>query len=138
MNKILLFGLIFLLVAGFIGYKIYHKPHQNIQTAAADYRLTATELFTAFDENEKAANAKYLDKIISVTGEIAAVAEDDTGQVTVTLDGGGMLGGVVCKSDNFSENGIKNPRAGEEITLKCKCTGMLMDVVLVRCVKDEI
>ncbi len=123
-------------IGGFIGYSVYNKPHKNIQSAVSDFTLSATELYSSFEENEKAANEKYLDKTLQITGIIADVSKDKKGQLSLVLEAGGLLGGVICNSDNFSDNnGFDNPKIGQQITIKGLCTGMLTDVVLVRCVQ---
>ena len=46
-----------------------------------------------------------------------------------------MLGGVICQLDELSEHKRTEFETGETVQLKGRCTGMLMDVVLVRCVE---
>lgn len=135
MKKILIPLLILGAVGLAIGIYQYNKPHKDIRSAEPAFTLEATELYSAYDTEEAAANEKYLDKVIQVTGEVADVSENGEGNLTVTLDGGGMLGGVICEMDTFSEEGTEARfEPGQTVTLKGICTGMLMDVVLVRCV----
>ena len=42
------------------------------------------------------------------------------------------MGGVSCEMQDTS--GTENIKAGDSVTIKGVCTGVLMDVVLVRCV----
>lgn len=135
MKKILPIIGILALIGGIAGFMMYNKPHDDIRSAKADFEKTATELFTDFETDETAANAKFLDKIITVSGTIAEVSKDEEGKVSITLDGGGLMGGIICKLDDFSEHKRTDFTAGETVTLKGICTGMLMDVVLVRCVE---
>lgn len=120
-----------LLIGALIGYQMYNKPHLDLANATADHRLSATELFADYEAGETEANAKYLDKVIRVEGEILNVTTDENGQISLTLDAGGIMGGVICQLDpelketSFSE--------GQSVALNGLCTGMLMDVVLVRC-----
>ena len=51
-----------------VGVFMYNKPHQNIQKASSDFQLEASALFTEFETNEAAANEKYLDKLVQVSG----------------------------------------------------------------------
>lgn len=134
MRKILLIAgvLVFGLVV--LAYFIYNKPHKNMERASADIELSATELFTAFETDESTANEKYLDKVLAVTGEVRSVQTNEEGTVTVTLSAGSDMFGVICELDTLSERPKTNFQPGETITLKGICTGMLMDVVLVRCV----
>lgn len=120
-----------------VGIYMYNKPHQNMQRAAADFELEAPELFSQFENNEASANEKYLDKVLQVTGTIKEVGTDESGQVTVTLDAGSSMFGVICKLDELTDHTRTDFKAGETVTLKGMCTGMLMDVVLVRCVEVQ-
>ncbi len=135
MKKIVLIGLACLLLGSTVGVYMYNKPHQDIQGAKADYHMPAATLFEAFAADESAANAKYLDKVVEVTGKVISVSKTDDGLPSLTLDGGSDMFGVICQMDKFSEHGELGFKEGEEVILRGICTGMLMDVVLVRCVK---
>ena len=134
MKKLLIIGAI-LAVAGLAaGYYMYNKPHEDIRSAKADYTMTAQELFAAYEANETEANQKYLGKMIQVTGTVQAAKKDEEGKTGIALTGGDMFG-VICKLDDFSEPKRTAFQPGEQVTFKGECTGMLMDVVLVRCVE---
>jgi len=123
-------------VAGLlVAFYIYNKPHENMKRAKPAYELSASEIYSAYEGDEAAANEQYLDKVIKVSGTVLESKTNDEGVVSVTLEGGGMLGGVICQLDELSEHERTDFEAGEEVTFKGKCTGMLMDVVLVRCVE---
>ena len=134
MKKIIIIGLVLAIMGAGMGWMIYNKPHQNMQSANADFKMTATELYNNFEANENAANTKYLDKIIEVKGTIQSVSEEEN-KKSITLDAGGMLGGVICQLDELSEHKRTTFEVGEIVQFKGLCTGMLMDVVLVRCVE---
>lgn len=102
-------------------------------SASADFKMAATELFEQFDADETAANAKYLDKVIEVEGSVLSVSEEEE-SITITLEAGGMLGGVICQLDPLTKHEKTSFAEGEKLKIKGICTGMLMDVVLVRCV----
>ena len=134
MRKILLIAGFLVIGLGIVAYLIYNKPHQNMQKAEADMKVNAEELFSAFASDETAANEKYLDKVLAVTGEVKSVNTSEEGTVTITLNAGSEMFGVTCELDALSEHAKTDFQPGETITVKGICTGMLMDVVLVRCV----
>ena len=134
MKRLLGIGLLLALLGLGVGYFMYNKPHQNMDKAKVDVALEASELFTAFETNEAEANEKYLDKIIKVSGTVKEVSTDDEGNISVTLESGSEMFGVVCQMDDLTKHAKTNFEPGEQITFKGVCTGMLMDVVLVRCV----
>ncbi|MCF8256029.1 MAG: OB-fold putative lipoprotein [Flavobacteriales bacterium] len=124
-----------LLLLGIVGfaaaYFIYNKPHRDIAAEDAAFNLTADELFDAFEADETAANAIYLDKVVAVTGTVAETSVNNAGQTVITLiAANAMLGGV---SATMQEQGALSVPDGAEVTVKCRCTGYLMDVILINC-----
>ncbi len=134
MKKYVLILILIGIIGAGVGYSIYHKPHENINKAKADHRISAIELFSAYQTNEENANAVYLDKIIEVEGLVKETKEED-GMVNVMLEADDMMFGVRCQLDNLSKHKRVQFAVGEKISLKGKCTGSLMDVVMVRCVE---
>ncbi|MDX5348654.1 MAG: OB-fold putative lipoprotein [Hymenobacteraceae bacterium] len=134
-NILIALGLIVVLAAG-IGYSIINKPHKNITKAESDFVVTAPKLLQDFKDNEAEANKKYLDKVVKVKGAIQSVSKEEGGMYSVMLATGDPMSGVSCTIEQQQENNF-NYQSGDSITLKGVCTGMLMDVVLVRCVVAE-
>ena len=134
MKRIIIALLAGLVVAGGIVYFVYNKPHRDVATEEAEYVLTADELFDEYEADEEAANAKYLDKTVQVSGTISEVGANDARQSFVILAAeNAMIGGVSATfqgEQSELEESIK-------VSLKCRCTGKLMDVVLVNCTLTE-
>lgn len=133
--RYLKYVLLLALVGAAVGYYLWNKPHQNMEKAAADISIEASELFAAFDTDETAANKEYLDKVIQISGTVRSSSYNEEGDVKVTLDSRDEMFGVICELDELSEHERTRFDPGEKITMKGKCTGKLMDVVLVRCVE---
>jgi hypothetical protein len=117
------------------GIYLFNKPHKNVSRSEPDYVLEARALFLAFEFDEAAANAKYLDKVIEVSGAVREVTEDEKGRLSITLDTGNDFFGVLCELQADAPWRKADFRAGEPVVFKGLCTGMAMDVVLVRCVR---
>ena len=127
--------LVLLSFAGlFIGFKMYHKPHEDMTTTKASFELSAAELYEAYQNNEAEANKKFLDKIIIVEGLIKETSEDG-GSLSVVLESDDMMFGIRCELDILSKHDQTEFIIGGKIKFKGICTGSLMDVVLVRCVE---
>lgn len=120
------------LAGGYAGYKMWNKPHREVAGASADVALEATELYAQYTADEAAANALYLDKIVQVCGTVVQVSNEN-GLVTIQLDSGDLMGGVLCELDNFAAHDRTEFPAGERACFKGICTGYLSDVVLNRC-----
>jgi hypothetical protein len=135
MKKILLYLLPIVLIGASVAYFIYNKPHQNMEKADADLNISARELFSAFESDEAAANEKYLEKIVVVKGQIKDISTNEDGNLSLTLASENDMFGVICQMDELTEHPRTDFSVGETVSLKGICTGMLMDVVLVRCVE---
>lgn len=124
-------------VLGVIGIGVatymWNKPHQNMSSASSDLAIAAPALFTAFDTNEAEADAKYLEKIVSVKGKVKSV---DVEGKKIVLESDDDMFGVICELDALTEHKRLDFKVGEEVRMKGICTGKLMDVVLVRCVEE--
>ena len=133
MRKWIYAVLILGLVGGGIGLYQYNKPHKKILDIDPDFSMSAVDIFEEYELDEYASNEKYLDKVIHIQGTVQDVKEEG-GSISITLDSGGMFG-VICQLDELSKHKRTDFTIGEEVSLKGICTGLLMDVVLVRCIE---
>lgn len=133
--KKILLGLLLLAFAGAgYGFYLYNKKPADVRTLTANYQLTAEALLADFNKDETAANTKYLDKVIAVSGKVTEVKlEAASGQATVTLDSGDPMAAVTCSFYNDEIASVKQLKQGDNVVVKGKCTGKLMDVVLNKC-----
>lgn len=131
-KKIILTLLILGLIGAFVAYKIYNKPHVDVAETSSDISLKATKIVDDFSSDENAANKKYLDKIVEVSGSISSIkTENET--VIIALEGNDF-GNVLCYLSEESRTEINSLKEGQQIKLKGICTGFLLDVVLVKSV----
>lgn len=134
MKKKIIIGIVILGLLGLAyGSYEYFRPHQSLKNLQSDVTLTAQELFTEYETDETTSNEKYLDKVIEVTGTIKDISTNKEGITSITLDAANDLSGVICELDKDGKH--RNFKTGETVIFKGMCTGMLMDVVLVRCVE---
>lgn len=132
MKKVLIVCSVLIAALVIGGYYMYNKPKESLDSQDAAYSLTADELFTAFEQDENAANAKYLNKIVEVTGIVSAFTTEN-GEQVVTLETSSGMFGVICRLE-MNKEPVKMPEKGAVVKVKGLCTGMLMDVVLVQTV----
>jgi hypothetical protein len=131
MKKILLVVLVLGLMGASVGFYFYTKTPDDIRDLKEDFTLSAIDLVQAFNENEEAANQKFLNKVIVVSGTIADIKTDSN--PTLQLEGTDLLSGVTCSFYEDEVAKLKTLKAGDQVILKGKCTGKLMDVVLNNC-----
>ncbi|NBB89179.1 MAG: hypothetical protein GVX96_05285 [Bacteroidetes bacterium] len=130
-RNVLIVLLVAAIIGGVIGYQQYNKPHRDLMSEEVSAKITAQELFDDYEKDEAAANEKYLDNILEVSGTIEKVNVGEE-KSTVQLRTDDLMAGIICE---FEQGELKTiPTAGDKINVRGICTGMLMDVVLVRCV----
>lgn len=133
MKKILLAIAALLLVGGVIGWYQYQKSVPTLERVKAEFTMTADELFEAFDTDESAANERYDQKVIELTGIVVAVTEQAQG-ANVTLEAqNALMGGVSCGFNELP----KGVQVGQTFKCRCRCQGFLMDVILNNCYAIE-
>jgi len=135
MRKLLYLLVVVSVVSLATGYYLYQMPPKNLSRVKTEVTVSADELMSSFEDNEDAANKVYLGKVVEVTGKITDVEIKDDGSAQLILASQSMMGGISC---NFSAEDISEfagvVRKGQNATIKGKCSGYLMDVILERCV----
>ena len=122
---LILFVIGALAVAGVV-YYVYNKPHRDV-TKEKGISLTAQQLYDAFKTNEADANAKYLEKAIELSGEVAQVTTHQDGQVVVDFKTSDPMVLINCTFKTHPGN-IK---PGDTLTFKGICTGYIPDANVV-------
>jgi hypothetical protein len=126
-------GLIILALAGAgYGWYSYQKAPPDIREHKGGIEIAAIDLLQAFQQDELAGNAKYVDKVLIVTGTVTGIQIESSGQATVSLQTNDLLAAVTC-SFYQDDEGVKKIKTGSPARIKGVCTGMLTDVVLNKC-----
>ena len=133
---ILAFLLLGLLAAG-IGLYLYFKPVKSFEHASPDMSLDAGTLVKDFQADESKANSRYLNKLLQVSGTVSDISEDEKGLTNINLGVDGEMAMVSCSMDTAVRSDFNSVKSGQTVRLKGLCSGMLMDVVLVKCVLIE-
>lgn len=111
---------------------LYNKPHRNISREKPEFEMTAEALISDFQIDEQTANAKYIDKVIQVTGKLVSISNAGNGSTILALED--EMEGVTCTIDSIGtknqSNIIQKLEPGNPIVVKGRCDGMLFDVRL--------
>jgi hypothetical protein len=110
------------------GLYLFNKQHADLQKSKPDFVITATDLQKAFEDNEVDAMAKYVNKVIEVSGIIESVKTGEGNITNVTLKTGSDFSSVICTLTPQSDASKLVP--GNETTIRGECSGFLMDVLL--------
>ena len=134
MNKVIKVLLIAVLALGIIGaisyFSFMNAPKASSKGKKIELSIPAAELFKAFEQDETASNAKYMSKIIAVTGIIDEIEEDRNGAPVLFLQTGADVAGILCTLESSQKEKASGLKTGDAVTVKGVCTGMLMEVVI--------
>jgi len=138
---ILLPFLVFVVIAVIIVYQIWNKPHQNIKDADA-LNTTAQDLYTSLSGNSSKIKSFFINKVVSVKGEVKQVSTNQLHQQIILLKTNIPQGSVNCTM----EEKVKDIKIGNAILLKGICIGYIGadldlglpgDVFLIRCYRSN-
>ena len=119
-------------------YYVFNMPRRNISKEKAVYTLEAKQMISEFKKDEDSATKKYLDKTISVKGEIKSIRTLNNHGMVFSLED--EMEGVSCSVDSADvvNNALKIAQLvkGSTGTFKGRCSGMLMDIQVINCVPE--
>jgi hypothetical protein len=110
---------------------MFNLKHTDMAKAKPDFIISATALQKEFEDNETAASAKYINKILEVSGTIASVKPADNNTLSISLITGSDISSIICTFPAITDPLQYKP--GDEIKLRGECSGFLMDVLLNNC-----
>lgn len=122
--------IVLIAIAGTVFYT-FRKSPDSVKNQKPDYILEAGDLVDAFFNDEDAANQKFLNKTLQVSSTVIEIEQGSENNTIVYLMGNDM-GNISCQfsSKEISKAGIET---GKQITVKGKCSGYILDVVLNKC-----
>jgi hypothetical protein len=129
MKKVIIIAVSLLIIAGAVGFYQWNKPHKTVENEKG-IEITAAQLYTEFVINEQAANQKYLNKAMQVTGKIVTIDENQDKQRFIVLQTEDPINGVMCTM----HTGDWQATVGQTISVKGFCSGVVGDVKLTDCI----
>lgn len=136
-KKLLIALAIIGVIAAYFVWANFLKTAPSMKRLDADYQVEAISFYNEFDSNEATANAKYLNKIVQVTGEVAdiEVMQDSKPVISLKTDGFGVI--KCTMESDLDQEQLSSIEANTTITIKAECIGMLLDVLLNRSIIIE-
>jgi hypothetical protein len=110
------------------------RSHKSLVKAKPDYIFEAADFYSAYEANEKQSDSLYIDRIIQVRGPVAEILQEEELKYTLILRDEMSFAGVNCSMDEEFRDKIADLSIGDTVIIKGVCAGMLMDVILTRCV----
>lgn len=122
LKKIAVIILIFVVAGGLGIYLIFTEKFEDTGQQKAAFTINADALIREFQRNDSAANKKYAEKIITVTGQIAETEIADTTiniKMTDTLTGSYII--FAFQEQHIKE--AKQLKEGNVVSIKGSCSG---------------
>ena len=95
--------------------------------------ISAIRLYEDYKANEVAADEKYKGKILQVTGVVGNIGKDIVGIMYISLKTNDLIGSVQCMFAGEHKERISQISKGTKVTIKGKCSGLMMNVILRKC-----
>lgn len=125
---IIYIALAVVVISGIVVWQYANKSAPKAEDAKSII-ATAKTLVTDYSTDENAANLKYLNNAIEVSGTVAEVTKNQDGKTVVLLQADDPMSGVQCTLREHAPIQV-----GKQITLKGFCTGYTLVVLLSDCI----
>jgi len=97
------------------------------------FTLSGEELFRDYSDRD-AGDKKYKEKILQVSGPVVRIRSNVANDRVLLLRGAEHAGDIQCHFfDSYSEQ-VSKLRPGDKLTVRGKCTGKIINVILDPCV----
>jgi len=124
---VIIIGLIAAAIGGFVGYKMWNKPHADASEMEG-IKVTAIDLYKAFETNEQQANASYVGKVLEISGAVAEIENADSVSRVIFSVPDATFGSVRVSMDKRHSDDVKSLTKTQNIVVKGFCSGFLTDV----------
>ncbi len=112
------------LTGGAVFYYVMTAKFDDTLTEKSAYTITATNLLAEFQQNDSAANQKYTEQILSVSGLVSAVEQADT-SATVTFADSLTGSYLIFDFQSGASRKAATFKPGDSVILKGSCSGSI-------------
>jgi hypothetical protein len=118
------------------GWHLYDMPHRSAAGVSPDLAIAADSLYRQYLTDERTADQRFMGKVLKVSGHLSEIQRNGKSEIWILSTDPAAGGGVNCQL--FAGTTIDHePKPGDAVTVKGRCTGFLMDVNLTDCVPDK-
>lgn len=131
-KKIMIIGTVILAAAAFgiYGFSEYNRKPANVNELKADIIVDHAGIIADYESDEQGSNTKYLDKVISITGNLKSVEVDESNNATLILGNESSVSSVRASMAASENEKIKSLSPGTKVAVKGICTGFNKDELL--------
>jgi tRNA_anti-like len=120
-------AIVILGIAGFLVWKfVINAPNPNLKDKKADFTVSAIDLFKEISSGDTMVKTKYIDKIISITGNIKNIIPGDS--TVINLGDTTSMSTIQCQIDPRNNEAAKALKENTMVTIKGKFAGIDGDI----------
>ncbi len=124
-------------IVAYLVWANFLKTAPSMRKLDADYKVEAVSFYNEFNSDENAANSKYLNKIVQVTGVIDKIEISEESKPIISLKTEGF-GVIKCTMESgLDDDQLAKYQVNSTVVIKAECIGMLLDVLLNRSIIIE-
>ena len=128
-KKLLLTILVLAVAGAAIYWYVATENFADTKDRKADFTVNAMEFIDEFEMNEKEANNKYINKIITVNGRVSEIeAVDTTVNVKFVDTASGSY--VIFNFQEQHRDEAKTIKVGDSVSIKVSCSGGILSEIL--------
>ncbi|MEI9911308.1 MAG: hypothetical protein WDO71_17590 [Bacteroidota bacterium] len=128
-KRILVSLLVLAVIAAGIYWYVATDTYSDTKDRKAAYTVNAFDFIQEFQQNDSAANVKYADKIVTVTGRVSAIEAADTTLNIKFIDTiTGSYAIFAFQQQHLAE--AKTVKVGDSVSIKGSCSGGIYSDIL--------
>lgn len=126
----------FIVIVASLGGNTDSTPSTTTSTSETEVEaisISAQQLYSEYKDNQIAADLKYENQILEVSGTVESIGKDILDDMYVALNTGDIIGSVQCMLEDSQLDKAVSLVEGQSIVVQGKNSGMLMNVILRNC-----
>lgn len=128
--RILSVLLVLIIAVAIFGFEEFNRKPKDLTGLKPTVTVSAVDFIKDFSKDDKAAEGKYIDKVVEVKGIVKEAKKDEKGFYTIVLGDTSAMSSVRCSMDGDHSDAFKNLSRGNNLSVKGICTGYNADEFL--------
>lgn len=128
-KKIFIGLLVVFIIAVPIVWYIFTLKFDNTADVKPDFKVNATSMLMEFMQNDKAANVKYLEKVVEVTGSITAIEKADS-IFNVKMEDESTGSYLIFAFQPDQKDLLNKLKPMQEVVVRASCSGGIYSEIL--------
>jgi Cu/Ag efflux protein CusF len=129
LKKFLIFALIVIAVGGAIVWYIFTEKFTDTSKRDAAFSLNAMDFIKEYQQNDSAANTKYVEKIITINGRVSEIENADT-TINVKMIDTLTDAYIIFAFQAQDAEVTKKIKEGDSVSIKGSCSGGAFSEIL--------